>query len=71
MVSEATQPGRATADSAAQPELGPVRWWILAACCLVGFAKLAEPRLYVIGLQIPFPPSAPPGATTRCSRVWV
>lgn len=53
MVSEATQPGRATADSAAPPELSPVRWWILAACCLVGFAKLAEPRLYVIGLQIP------------------
>jgi MFS family permease len=29
---------------------------VLAACCLVAFAKLAEPRLYVIGLTIP--PSA-------------
>lgn len=34
----------------------PARWWVLAACCLVAFAKLAEPRLYVIGLTIP--PSA-------------
>ncbi len=34
----------------------PARWWVLAACCLVAFAKLAEPRLYVIGLKIP--PSA-------------
>jgi MFS family permease len=31
----------------------PGRWWILAACCLVGFAKLSEPRLWVIGLDIP------------------
>lgn len=31
----------------------PARWWVLAACCLVGFAKLAEPRLYMIGLKIP------------------
>jgi MFS family permease len=31
----------------------PRRWWILAACCLVGFAKLAEPRLLLIELDIP------------------
>ncbi len=34
----------------------PARWWLLATCCLVAFAKLSEPRLYVIGLKIP--PSA-------------
>lgn len=31
----------------------PQRWWILAACCTVAFAQLAEPRLWMIGLEIP------------------
>lgn len=29
------------------------RWWILAACCVVGFAQLAEPQLWMIGFNIP------------------
>jgi MFS family permease len=33
--------------------LAALRWWVLAACCLMAFAKLAEPRLYVVGLKIP------------------
>jgi MFS transporter, DHA2 family, multidrug resistance protein len=48
-----------TATGASAPPTdyaNPARWWVLAACCLVAFAKLAEPRLYVIGLKIP--PSA-------------
>lgn len=31
----------------------PRRWWILTACCLVAFAQLAEPQLWMIGLDIP------------------
>jgi MFS transporter, DHA2 family, multidrug resistance protein len=46
---------QAAREGAAQPQeyADPLRWHILAACCLVGFAKLAEPRLYMIGLKIP------------------
>lgn len=29
------------------------RWWILAACCMVTFAQLAEPHLWILGLEIP------------------
>jgi MFS transporter, DHA2 family, multidrug resistance protein len=29
------------------------RWWILAACCTIAFAQLAEPQLWMIGLEIP------------------
>ncbi|MFV9503585.1 MAG: MFS transporter [Oscillochloridaceae bacterium umkhey_bin13] len=29
------------------------RWWILAACCVVAFAQLAEPDLWIIGFDIP------------------
>lgn len=33
--------------------LAPGRWWILAACCAVAFAQLAEPHLWMIGFDIP------------------
>ncbi len=33
--------------------LDPLRWWILAACCVVTFAKLSEPHLWVIGPDAP------------------
>lgn len=26
--------------------IDPLRWWILAACCVVVFAKLSEPHLW-------------------------
>jgi MFS transporter, DHA2 family, multidrug resistance protein len=29
------------------------RWWILAACCTLAFAQLAEPQLWMLGLEIP------------------
>jgi MFS transporter, DHA2 family, multidrug resistance protein len=31
----------------------PQRWWILATCCIVAFAQLAEPQLWMMGLEIP------------------
>lgn len=33
--------------------IDPLRWWILAACCVVVFAKLSEPHLWVIGPDFP------------------
>ncbi|NTU82506.1 MAG: MFS transporter, partial [Chloroflexales bacterium] len=50
---------RATSGPAAITALGisPTdharRWWILAACCTVSFAQLAEPHLWILGLEIP------------------
>lgn len=38
---------------AAEAAGDPQRWWALAACCTVGFAQLAEPQLWMIGLDIP------------------
>lgn len=35
------------------PEDSPRRWWILAACCTAAFAKLSEPQLWMLGLDIP------------------
>src|SRR5262245_11474415 len=46
----AAEPARASAG--AEPA-DPRRWWVLAACCAVGFAQLAEPQLWMIGLNIP------------------
>jgi MFS family permease len=31
----------------------PQRWWILATGCVVAFAQLAEPQLWMMGLEIP------------------
>lgn len=53
---------RATSSLAATVALGiePAdharRWWMLAACCTVSFAQLAEPHLWILGFEIP--PSA-------------
>lgn len=50
---------RATSSLATSAALGisPAdharRWWILAACCTVSFAQLAEPHLWILGLEIP------------------
>jgi MFS family permease len=46
-------PATSGAAGPAADYANPHRWWVLAACCLVAFAKLAEPRLYMIGLKIP------------------
>jgi MFS family permease len=47
----ANPPRTPGADIAAAAD--PRRWWILATCCTVGFAQLAEPQLWMIGLEIP------------------
>ena len=41
------------AEPASTSFADPQRWWVLAACCTVGFAQLAEPQLWMIGLNIP------------------
>jgi hypothetical protein len=36
-----------------EPYSDPRRWWVLAACCTVAFAQMAEPHLWMIGFDIP------------------
>ncbi len=52
----AVQPALSPSDSTGATDLtvgDPLRWWILAACCVVVFAKLSEPHLWVIGPDVP------------------
>ena len=52
----AQTPESAPAATEAAPPEGhpdPLRGWILAACCIVGFARMADPKLWQMGLDIP------------------
>ncbi|HMQ32921.1 MAG TPA: MFS transporter [Chloroflexaceae bacterium] len=52
MIAQPTAGPAAPAGAAAEYE-SPQRWWVLAACCVVAFAQLAQPQLWMLGLDIP------------------
>ena len=35
------------------PGADPLRWWVLAACCTVACARMVDPKLWMMGLEIP------------------
>ena len=37
----------------AGPVADPRRWWVLAACCTAACARLVDPKLWMMGLDIP------------------
>jgi MFS family permease len=49
---ETVAPAAPTGDASAEmPD--PVRFWVLAACCTVALARLVDPKLWMIGWDIP------------------
>jgi MFS family permease len=52
-IARSQRSARAVAALGISPADHARRWWILAACCTVSFAQLAEPHLWILGLEIP------------------